>query len=107
MIFMKNLIRHIYKIILPAIVIVITLFFLSAVSNIQKGADGEGKVQLERSLKKAIVACYSIEGAYPASIEYLIDNYNIVYNEDKYVIKYDYFASNLIPDITVLEQSHE
>ena len=32
------------------------------------------------------------------------ENYGIRYNDEEYVIKYEFYASNLMPDITVLEK---
>lgn len=96
--------KHIYKIFLPAIVIFALIFFLSAISNLDEGRVGEDKRQLEETINRAIVSCYSIEGAYPSDIEHLIKYYGIQYNEDKYVIMYEFYASNLKPDITVLER---
>ncbi|MBP3387284.1 MAG: hypothetical protein J6L23_02000 [Clostridia bacterium] len=101
---MKLLSKHIYKIFLPTIVVFVLLFFLSAVSNLDNGKSDEDKKQLEELLNRAVVSCYSIEGAYPQSIEHIIENYGIQYNEEEYVIKYEFYASNLKPDITVLER---
>lgn len=101
---MKSLSKHIYKLFFPAIVIFVLLFFLSAVSNLDDGRVSEDKKQLEDIINKAVVSCYSIEGAYPSSIEYVLKNYGIRYNDEEYVIKYEFYASNLMPDITVLER---
>lgn len=101
---MKRLSKHIYKLFLPAIVVFALLIFLSAVTNLDDGRVSEDKKQLEEVINKALVSCYSIEGAYPTSVEYLLDNYGIQYNEEEYVIKYEFYASNLKPDITVLER---
>ena len=101
---MKRWTRYIPKLLLPLAVVVIVAFFLLAVSNLDDGKALEDKKQLEDTLQKAVVACYSIEGAYPPTIEYLIETYGIQYNEEKYIIKYEYYGSNLIPDITVLDR---
>lgn len=101
---MKRWKRHIPKLLMPLAVVVIVAIFLLAVSNLDEGKALEDKKQLEDTLQKAVVACYSIEGAYPPSIEYLVETYGIHYNEEKYIIKYEYYGSNLIPDITVLDR---
>lgn len=101
---MKLLSKHIYKIFFPTIVVFVLLFFLSALSNLDNGKSDEDKKQLEELINRAVVSCYSIEGAYPQSIEHIIENYGIQYNEEEYVIKYEFYASNLKPDITVLER---
>ena len=82
----------------------VVLFFLSAVNNLSSGSALEEQEQLERALTRAAVSCYAMEGAYPPSAEYLIEHYGVQFNQNRYVVKYDMFASNLMPDITVLEK---
>ena len=41
---------------------------------------------------------------YPESLDYLKQHYNLSYNEDKYVVYYEPFASNLMPSIKVAER---
>lgn len=105
--FMKKFTRHLPKLLLVLAVMVIVAVFLHAVSNLDSGRELEDKKQLEENLRKAVVACYAIEGAYPPSIEYLVETYGIQYNREKYVIKYEYIGSNLIPDITVLDLEYD
>ena len=89
---------------MPLVAAVVLIFFLTALSNMDEGKALEEKLQLENALKKSTVACYAIEGAYPPSIDYLIENYGIQINEARFIVKYEYQASNLMPDITVLDQ---
>ncbi len=100
---MRNILKHLYAFLIPTAIVIAILLFLTAVSNVKDGNSLEDKKRLEESIARAAVSCYSIEGAYPPSLEYLITNYNIRYNEKKYIIKYELTASNLMPDITVLE----
>ena len=88
-----------------AILIVgILVYFLTAISNLNQGQSEEDKAQLESALSRAAVACYAAEGAYPPNLEYLIDHYGIQINDELYDVKYEAIASNLMPDITVLEK---
>lgn len=59
---------------------------------------------LRQSVRKTIVQCYTIEGEYPSSIEYLEQNYGLEYNSDKYFIDYELFASNVMPNVDVFEK---
>lgn len=63
----------------------------------------EAKRVLEDSLYRAAVSCYAIEGRYPDTLARLTGDYGVFIDEDKYTVYYDIFASNLMPDITVLE----
>ena len=60
-------------------------------------------LQLEEALRRATAACYAAEGVYPPDLQYLKDHYGIQVDETRYTVIYDSFASNLMPDITVLE----
>ena len=63
------------------------------------------ETQLVRdAVKNAALTCYAVEGAYPDSLDYLREHYQLAYDEDRYYITYDAFASNLIPDIYVTEK---
>jgi len=90
-------------VLLPALVVVVILGFLAALSNLSKGQDAEDKQQLESALQRAAVACYAAEGIYPPDLEYMKEHYGIQIDEETYTVMYDVFASNLMPDITVLE----
>lgn len=59
---------------------------------------------LRQSIRKAVVQCYAIEGAYPPDVEYIEENYGLEYNQEKYFIDYEIFASNVMPNIEVYEK---
>ena len=67
-------------------------------------AGSEGKSILEESLRRMTVQCYALEGRYPPNLEYLEKHYGLYYNTDRYWVDYRIFASNLLPDITVLDR---
>ena len=92
------------KLLLLVAIIIAVAIFLQAVSNLGSGKSLEDKKQLENALQKAVVACYSIEGAYPPDVDYLLEHYAIVYDSQRFIIKYEYYGSNIMPDITVLER---
>lgn len=53
------------------------------------------------AIMRSLTQCYSIEGKYPETFDYLQKNYNISVNEQKYVVHYKYQGKNLIPEIAV------
>ena len=63
----------------------------------------EGLRLLEESIMRAAVQCYVVEGSYPESIKYIENLYGIYIDRTRYVVHYKIFASNILPDITVLE----
>lgn len=59
---------------------------------------------LLRSIRRAAVSCYAIEGRYPDTLSYLTENYGVYVDESEFAVSYDVFASNLMPDVTVIER---
>ena len=88
---------------LPCGVLIVFLAFTSALNNLENGREGEDLRQLEEVLQKGCVACYAAEGIYPPDLEYLQEHYGIQVDEEKYIVYYDRFAQNLMPDVTVLK----
>ena len=69
-------------------------------------ASSQGLAIAGQSVRRAAVQCYALEGSYPPSYEYLRENgYGAYVDETLYFIDYQFLASNLMPDITVLPQS--
>ena len=87
------------------LVIAVVLMFTTAVSNLQEGQKSEGRQQLEDAVRRGAVACYAAEGIYPPNLEYLEEHYGIQVDRDRYTVDYDVFASNMMPDVTVLENA--
>ena len=56
------------------------------------------------SINRAIVTCYAIESRYPASYDYLKQNYGVNIDESRYVVHYEVFAENLRPDVTIVRR---
>lgn len=90
--------------VLAAVVILaVLLWFFTAMGNLNRDSGDEGRQQLETALRRSAVACYAAEGVYPPTLEYLTEHYGVQI-EDEYIVFYEIFASNLMPDITVLEK---
>ena len=64
----------------------------------------EAKRIAEESIRRAVVSCYALEGSYPETYGYLRDNYGLQIDEDRIIVHYEIFASNIMPDITVIER---
>lgn len=91
----------------PILAVGILLFFLASVNNLDNGKREEGKEQLEQALKRCAVTCYATEGIYPPDVEYMKEHYGIQIDEERYLVRYEIFAENLMPDITVVEKRDE
>lgn len=53
------------------------------------------------ALERAVMQCYALEGAYPPSLDYLVENYGLLVNQGKYVYLYEPVAGNIHPIIGV------
>ena len=58
----------------------------------------------EDTLRRAVVSCYALEGRYPPNVQYLRQFYGLQLDEEKYIVQYEVFAENIMPEITVLER---
>jgi len=88
---------------LPYIVfIVIFVVFLSGVRATAVSQEEEALQAVQESISRAILSCYAIEGRYPDNFEYLQKNYGLSIDEGKYVIFYQVFGTNIMPQVDVL-----
>ena len=74
------------------------------VGQIGRDMDAQAAEALKQSVVQAAVQCYAVEGAYPESVDYLEQNYGLYINHKRYVVSYSAFASNVMPDVRVLEK---
>jgi len=78
--------------------------FGCALLRLESGREEMEKQRILNALQRAAAACYAAEGAYPPDLAYMQEHYGIRYDSERYTVVYDVFASNLMPDITVLDQ---
>ena len=76
-----------------------------AVSGLERTNDTAQTKFVQDAVHNAAMTCYAVEGAYPENLEYLRDHYGLAYDESRYFVTYDAFASNLVPEIFVTEVS--
>ena len=87
--------------ILCAVVVV-----LIAAGNLEQGRQEEDIRQLEQALQRTAVACYAVEGVYPPDVAYMRQHYGLTYDESRYTVHYQLVASNFMPKIDVMVNSH-
>ena len=81
--------------------LVLALLFCS-LYRIDTRTDERQLDQLQSAIKRACVTCFAVEGRYPPSIDYLTEHYGVSVDEARYIVRYDRFADNVIPQIVVL-----
>jgi len=81
----------------------ITVVIIFGVNQTENSSKSEGLRILEDGIRRAVITCYAVEGYFPDTIGYIEERYGIHVDRTKYVVHYKIFASNIMPDITVLE----
>lgn len=100
----KNRISAIFRWLAALLAALCLIFFVTSLASVDRQQGEEGRQQLETALRRAAVACYAAEGVYPPTVEYLQEHYGVQIEEERYIVFYEIFANNLMPDITVLEK---
>lgn len=83
----------------------VAVWMLSGVRAASEASEEEGLRQAELSVRQAAVSIYALEGAYPESYEALKLSSGIAIDEEKYAVMYEIFASNIMPEITVVRRN--
>ena len=73
------------------------------VSRVGTASSGAQTQFVVDAVHNAALTCYAVEGAYPEDLQYLRENYGLAYDRTRYYVTYDAFASNLMPEIFVVE----
>ena len=87
--------------------VLLIIWLISGLQNTQKATDENHLISIENSIIKSAVICYSIEGIYPSNIDYLTEHYGVRYDENMYIVHYEYFGGNIMPTITVKRKSND
>ena len=83
-----------------AVMLVCIIFLVSKIGT----ANDKAQTQfVEDAVRGAALTCYAVEGTYPEDLDVLRRNYGLAYDESRYFVNYDAFASNQFPEITVVQ----
>lgn len=80
----------------------ILLLFFIGTSQIGSSNIERQEESLSSAISRDVVQCYSLEGIYPPSLEYLEEHYGLVYDKKHFFVDYRPIASNIYPDVTIL-----
>lgn len=87
--------------------LLILILFLQGISSLSESTVRRQKESLEDAIMHDITYCYTIEGSYPESLEYLKKNYGLTFDEDLFFVDYRVSGSNILPDVTVIERKND
>lgn len=85
---------------LPFTAVVLVILVLE-VSNYDETNSSINKVTVQETVEKYAIQCYASEGSYPPDLNYLVENYGLIMDEERFIYEYDIFASNIMPDIII------
>jgi len=95
----------VYSLIHPVLFVLVFCCFFSALGRVENGHRKEEEKRIADVIKKAVVSCYATEGAYPATLEYVEEQYGLVIDKERYHVFYEVFADNIMPEITVVPKT--
>jgi len=82
--------------------VAIITMIIFGLNQTERSSREEGLNILEDGLRRAVVTCYAVEGRYPESLSYIEEHYGVYIDRNRYAVYYEIFASNILPDITVI-----
>ena len=90
---------------LISLLLLLFLLFLRGIGSVNESTLSKQQESLETALERSISQCYAVEGCYPPSLEYLEQHYGLLYDEKNFLIDYEYYGSNLLPEVTILRRT--
>lgn len=97
--------RLITAAVLLAVLVLAALGLMLGSRQVGRDLDTASAQALRQAVLQAAVQCYAVDGSYPASLDYLEENYGLLVNHDRFIVTYEAFASNLMPQVNVLERA--
>lgn len=64
--------------------------------------DQQSATSVKAAVLRSAMQCYAVEGVYPTDLTYLEEHYGLIVNHNRYIIVYEAFSSNLLPEVSVL-----
>ena len=103
-VFKKNFFASLISGLLPVLftLLIVGMIFLG-LRQTEEANRAEGVRLLEEALLRAAIHSYAVEGYFPESLSYITENYRIFIDDTRFLVHYEVFASNILPDIRVFE----
>ena len=81
------------------------ILFYKGVSSVESTTYEKQYESLETALERSISQCYAVEGTYPPNLEYIIQNYGLIYDDTLFHVDYRPIGSNIMPDVTIIKKT--
>lgn len=83
------------------LILVCCVFFFS-INFTSKEALYKEQQTLQQALENGAIRSYALNGQYPESLEQLLQEYHITYDQTHFVVEYTPNGTNLLPHISVI-----
>lgn len=87
--------------------VAVLVIVIAAISDVGNTTYEKQQESLESALNRSITQCYAVEGFYPPDIAYLEEHYGLTYDKDVFLVDYEYWGGNLLPEVTVIRKTGE
>lgn len=84
-----------------AVIAVVLAAAVLLATRIDTARGSREKELVEQAVRDAALTCYAVEGAYPADLSYLRTHYRLSFDEERYVVFYEAWGDDVMPDIHV------
>jgi hypothetical protein len=64
----------------------------------------ESRRILEEGIQRAVIKSFAVEGSYPPTLQHLEEHFGLRFDRERFSVFYSIFASNMPPDITIIER---
>ena len=92
---------------LLAVTVALLLVLAALLPGIRRSIQENSREAIRDTVLRCAVECYAVEGAYPDSLSYLEDRYGLTVNHQDFIVTYEVFASNQLPEVQVLVRGEE
>ena len=89
------------------ILVLAVIFIAVCVPVFREDIRETGRAAVREAVLRSAVEGYTLEGAYPESLEYLEKHYGLTVNKKEYIVTYEVFADNQLPTVQVLVRGEE
>lgn len=91
--------------VVSAVLFSVLMIWLSVGIDRAQSVSAEQRLEnVRQSVMDGAVLCYSTEGFFPESIDYLKENYGLAFDSEKYLVHYRYVSADIKPSVLVVER---
>ena len=84
-----------------AVVVVSVILVFMGLGNLSSTQSDKQLEIARNAIMRAAIQCYALESQFPPSLEYLIENYGLLIDEEKFIVHYRAIGANIVPEIQV------